>query len=149
MWCVSDTRFLIRTPVEAFRTSQGNWWFGSRRKTKDGVLTQTATNFWKALTETSDVDDIVSALSCATEWETTASKSSTSGDALRALEKSIEAELGSRLIHMRQQFKRTIGKLDARWDSLVLLYAHLLRLPIEESALQKRAPSFRNACLFF
>ena len=131
---------VIRTSPETFLTSQGNWWFGSRRKTKDGVLTQTATNFWKALTETSDVDDVVSALCRATEWETTAPKSSASSNALRTLEKNVEAELGPRLVRMRQQFKRAIGKLDARWDSLVLLYAHLLRLPIEDSTVQKRAP---------
>ncbi|SRR6266702_1142955 len=135
----------IRTSTETFRASQGNWWFGSRRKTKDGVFTQTATNFWKALTETSDADDVVSALSSATEWETMGPKSSASSDALRVLEKSIEVELGPRWIRTRRQFKRDIGgKLDARWDSLVLLYAHLLRLPIEDSTLQKRAPSLRN-----
>ncbi|KAH9019362.1 hypothetical protein EDB85DRAFT_2197736 [Lactarius pseudohatsudake] len=44
----------------------GNWWFGSRSKTKDGVFTWTATNFWKALTETSDIDDVVPALCSAT-----------------------------------------------------------------------------------
>ena len=142
---MSDACFVISP--ERYRASQGNWWFGSRRKTKDGVFTQTATNFWKALTETSDVDDVVSALSRATEWETMAPKSSASSDALRALEKSIEAELGPRLFRTRQQFKRAIGKLDARWDSLVLLYAHLLRLPIEDPALQKRAPSFEKNIL--
>ncbi|KAH9172135.1 Sec63 Brl domain-containing protein [Lactarius sanguifluus] len=132
----------------------GNWWFGSRSKTKDGVFTQTATNFWKALTETSDVDDVVSALSSATEWETMAPKSSASSDALRALEKSIEVELGPRWIRTRQQFKRATGKLDARWDSLVLLYAHLLRLPVEDPVLQKRqtqvllqTPALLNALL--
>ena len=132
----------IRISPETYCASQGNWWFGSRRKTKDGVFTQTATDFWKALTETSDVDDVVSALSRATEWETMAPMSSASSDALRALEKSIEAELGPRLVRARQQFKRATGKLDARWDSLVLLYGHLLRLPIENPALQKRAPFF-------
>ncbi|KAH9037635.1 Sec63 Brl domain-containing protein [Lactarius pseudohatsudake] len=132
----------------------GNWWFGSRSKTKDGVFTQTATNFWKALTETSDVDDVVSALSSATEWETMAPKSSASSGALRVLEKNIEVELGPRLIRTRQQFKRATGKLDARWDSLVLLYAHLLRLPIEDPVLQKRqtqvllqTPALLNALL--
>ena len=74
-----------------------------------------------------------------------APKSSASSNALRTLEKNIEAELGPRLVRMRQQFKRAIGKLDARWDSLILLYAHLLRLPIEDSAVQKRAPFLRNA----
>ncbi len=127
-----------------FGASQGNWWFGSRRKTKDGIFTQTATNFWKALSETSDVDEVVSALGHATEWETMAPTSSASSSALRALEKNIGSELGPRLVRARQQFKRAIGKLDARWDSLVLLYAHLLRLSIEDPALQKRMSSFND-----
>lgn len=67
--------------------------------------------------------------------------SSASSVVLRTLEKSVETELGARLLRMRQQFKRVTGNLDARWDSLVLLYAHLLRLPIEDPAVQKRTPS--------
>lgn len=132
----------------------GNWWFGSRRKTKDGVFTQTATIFWKGLTETSDVDDVLLALSRATEWETMTPMSPASSAALRVLEKNVDAELGARLDRMRQQFKRVTGKLDARWDSLVLLYAHLLRLPIEDPAVQKRqtqvllqSPTLLNALL--
>ena len=70
--------------------------------------------------------------------------SSASSLALRTLEKNVEAELGARLLRMRQQFKRVAGELDARWDSLVLLYAHLLRLPIDDPAVQKRTPSLRN-----
>lgn len=144
LWYVSIPALVIRTSAETFCPSQGNWWFGSRRKTKDGVFTQTATNFWKGLTETSDVDDVVLALSRATEWETTTPMSSASSLALRTLEKNVEAELGARLLRMRQQFKRVTGELDARWDSLVLLYAHLLRLPIDDPAVQKRTPSLRN-----
>ncbi|KAI0301942.1 Sec63 Brl domain-containing protein [Multifurca ochricompacta] len=132
----------------------GNWWFGSRRKTKDGVFTQTATGFWKALTETSDVDEVISAIGRATEWETIAPRKEKSGDSFRALERSLETELGPRWARIRQQFQRAVGKLDARWDSLILLYAHLLRLPIEEPLLQKRqthvllqTPALLNALL--
>lgn len=61
-------------------------------------------------------------------------------DILRTLEKAIEAELGPRWARIRQQFQHAIGELDARWDSLILLFAHLLRLPIADPGLQKRAP---------
>ncbi|KAI0269408.1 Sec63 Brl domain-containing protein [Gloeopeniophorella convolvens] len=132
----------------------GNWWFGSRQKTKDGVFSHTAASFWKALTETSDVDEIVSALSRAAEWQTTAPKGSFNTDALRTLEKNIEADIGPRWTRARLQFQRAVGTLDARWDSLVLLYAHLLRLPIDDAALQKRqtqvllqTPTLLNALL--
>jgi len=96
-------------------------------------------SFWKALTETSDVYEVVSAIGRATEWQTMASGVTTSGDILRPLEKAIEAELGPRWARIRQQFQHAMGDLDARWHSLILLYAHLLRLPIGDPVLQKRA----------
>jgi translocation protein SEC63 len=64
-----------------------------------------------------------------------------SREAFRKLEKAIDAELGPRWVHIRQLFQRTVGELDARWDSLILLYAHLLRLPVGDPALQQCAPS--------
>jgi hypothetical protein len=36
-----------------------------------------------------------------------------------------------------------VGEVDARWHSLILLYAHLLRLPVGDPALQKRVFSLR------
>ncbi len=96
-------------------------------------------SFWKALTETSDVHEVVSAIGRATEWQTVASGSTASSSALRPLEKAVEAELGPRWARIRQQFHHAIGELDARWHSLILLYAHLLRLPIGDPALQKCA----------
>jgi hypothetical protein len=98
-------------------------------------------SFWKALTETSDVYEVVSAIGQATEWQTMASGKTMPSDVLRPLEKAIEAELGPRWVRIRQQFQRAVGGLDARWHSLILLYAHLLRLPIRDPALQKRASS--------
>jgi translocation protein SEC63 len=132
----------------------GNWWFGSRRKTKDGVFAQTAMSFWKALTETSDVYEVVSAIGQATEWQTMAPGKTMPSDVLRSLEKTIEVELGPRWVRIRQQFQRAVGELDARWHSLILLYAHLLRLPIGDPALQKhqarvllQTPNLLNALL--
>jgi hypothetical protein len=83
---------------------------------------------------------VVSAIARATEWQATAPRGMTSRDALYTLEKSVETELGPRWVRIRQQFQHAVGALDIRWDSLVLLYAHLLRLPVEDPALQKRAP---------
>lgn len=59
-------------------------------------------------------------------------------DVLRTLEQAIEVEIGPRWVRIRQQFQRAVGELDTRWDSLILLYAHLLRLPTGDPALQKR-----------
>jgi translocation protein SEC63 len=98
-------------------------------------------SFWKALTETSDVYEVVSAIGQATEWQTMAPGKTMPSDVLRSLEKTIEVELGPRWVRIRQQFQRAVGELDARWHSLILLYAHLLRLPIGDPALQKRASS--------
>jgi translocation protein SEC63 len=98
-------------------------------------------SFWKALTETSDVHEVVSAIGRAAEWQKMASGRTTSSDVWRPLEKAVEAELGPRWVRIRQQFQHAVGELDARWHSLILLYAHLLRLPIGDPALQKRASS--------
>jgi len=132
----------------------GNWWFGSRSKTKDGIFSQTATSFWKALTETSDVFEVISAIGRATEWQTMASGRPAPSDAIRALEKAVEAELGPRWVHIRKQFQHAVRELDARWVSLVLLYAHFLRLPIGDPVLQKyqedvllKTPNLLNALL--
>jgi len=65
---------------------------------------------------------------------------------LRTLEKAVEAELGPRWGHIRQQFQRAVGELDARWDSLILIFAHLLRLSIMDPALQKRGLSPELSC---
>jgi len=124
---------------ETFRAPQGKWWFGSRSKTKDGVFSQTATSFWKSLTETSDVFEVISAIGSAEEWQTMASGRSAPSDILRTLEKAVEAELGFRWVHIRKQFQRAAGELDARWVSLILLYAHFLRLPIGDPVLRKCA----------
>jgi translocation protein SEC63 len=96
-------------------------------------------SFWKSLTETSDVHEVISAIGQAAEWQTMATGKKTPSDVLHSLEKAIEAELGPRWVRIRQQFQRAVGELDARWHSLILLYAHLLRLPIGDAALQKRA----------
>ena len=96
-------------------------------------------SFWKTLTETSDVHEVVSAIGRATEWQTMASGMKVSSDVLRPLEKAIEAEIGPRWVRIRQQFQHAIGELDARWHSLILLYAPLLRLPIGDPAHRKRA----------
>jgi translocation protein SEC63 len=96
-------------------------------------------SFWKALTETSDVHEVISAIGQATEWQTMTTGKKTPSNVLRLLEKAIETELGPRWVRIRQQFRRAVGELDARWHSLILLYAHLLRLPIGDPALKKRA----------
>jgi hypothetical protein len=104
------------------------------------------TRFWKALTETSDVYELVSAIGQATEFQTMVPARTGPSDALCTLEKAVEAELGPRWVRIRQQLQRAVGELDARRDSLILLFAHLLRLPVVDPALQKRRSSPKLTC---
>ncbi|KAI0057746.1 translocation protein sec63 [Artomyces pyxidatus] len=130
----------------------GNWWFGSRKKTKDGVFAQTAANFFKSLTETSDLEEVVGVLGKADEWENIVHQGAEKE--IQELEQTIEKQLGERWRNLRVLVKGQTGARDSRWDALVLLHAHLLRLPLVSPALKKaqtsillQTPAVLNALL--
>ncbi|KAI0052643.1 DnaJ-domain-containing protein [Auriscalpium vulgare] len=130
----------------------GNWWFGNMRKTKDGVFAQTAASFFKSITENSDLEEVVGALGKATEWEQVAHK--VTEKELGRLEESIEVKLGEQWRHLRVLVKGATGARDSKWNALVLLYAHLLRLPLTDASLKKaqsnvllQTPHLLNALL--
>ncbi|KII96122.1 hypothetical protein PLICRDRAFT_170703 [Plicaturopsis crispa FD-325 SS-3] len=113
----------------------GRWWFGSREKTKDGVKAQTAASFFKSLKEESSMTEVVGTLGKAYQWERS------------ALQKSARQEIDAldAKISERDDSWPEIKKLadsedkdhESRRRALVLLYAHLLRIPISNAALQK------------
>lgn len=114
----------------------GRWWFGNRRKTKDGVQAETAAAFFKTVKEESGVDEVFGALGKAYKWEINASKSA--GKALDHLEEKVQGKLGAKWLEVKKLLKDPNGELhESRRKALVLLYAHLLRLDVKNSALQK------------
>ena len=61
-------------------------------------------------------------------------------DEVDQLEKSIEGRLGSKWTEVRRLAQDYDGQLHIlRREALILLYSHLLRLDIQDPALQKRA----------
>ena len=93
---------------------------------------QSAAAFFKSLNEESSLDEVIGTFGKAFQWE------------LRPLKAQFEPEVG--------KLERAIqGKMGFRWDdinrlcgdhgsarmALVLIYAHLLRLPIHDLSLKK------------
>ncbi|KAF8189741.1 Sec63 Brl domain-containing protein [Pholiota molesta] len=116
----------------------GRWWFGSRQKTKDGINAKSAAAFFKSMKEESSAEELVSALGKAYKWEMPASKTKAS-DELNSLEEAIKEELGSRWTEVRRLAKDYDGELhELRRTALVLLYAHLLRLKVNDPLLRKQ-----------
>ena len=61
-------------------------------------------------------------------------------DEVDQLEKSIEGRLGSKWTEVRRLAQDYDGQLHIlRREALILLYSHLLRLDVQDPALQKRA----------
>ncbi|KAF8603419.1 hypothetical protein BDV93DRAFT_544628 [Ceratobasidium sp. AG-I] len=132
----------------------GRWWFGSRGLTKDGVHGSTASLFFKAVTDDASVDDLVSLLSHGFSIEDEAAPrkvvhSTTVEDDLNGLETEIKVTLGARWATVAKT-----AKVPEARRALVLLYAHLLRLPVKNETLQKeqsalilRTPSLLTSLL--
>ncbi|KAG8740640.1 secretory subunit [Ceratobasidium sp. 414] len=119
----------------------GRWWFGSREITKDGVHGSTAALFFKTITEEASIDELVSLLSRGfyTEQKAIPQRivhTTAVEDDLNGLETEIKAALASRWGTVAQT-----AKVPEARRALVLLYAHLLRLPVKNEILQKEQAS--------
>ncbi|GJE83968.1 DnaJ-domain-containing protein [Phanerochaete sordida] len=113
----------------------GRWWFGNRDKTKDGVNARSAAVFFKTLGEESGLDDVVASLGKSFEYERPSKKGSSAE--LDELEKEIQTTLGAKWTTLKNLAEVEPKQHEARRRAFVLLYAHLLRLPIQSSALRK------------
>ncbi|CUA77177.1 Translocation protein SEC63 homolog [Mus musculus] [Rhizoctonia solani] len=132
----------------------GRWWFGSRGLTKDGVHGNTASLFFKGVTEDASIDFLVSLLSrgFSTEQKAFSRKVTHTAaveDDLNGLETEIKVLLSSRWSTVSQT-----AKVPEARRALVLLYAHLLRLPVTNDVLRKeqdtlilRAPTLLTSLL--
>lgn len=98
------------------------WWFGNKSKTKDGVLTTTAELFFKEMKSDSSIYDLLSCLA-------------------KALAKEYEPAPQLKELEKKVQEKSNFGKpLPCR--QATLLYAYLLRIPLDDPKLKK------GTCLF-
>ncbi|KAH8106334.1 DnaJ-domain-containing protein [Cristinia sonorae] len=108
----------------------GNWWFGSRQKTKDGVNARSAATYFKMLSEDSGMDDVLSTLGKSYEWERP--DVAISKKELTELEAAISEKLGDKWTTLRKNAEVDHGH-ERRRVAFDLLYAHLLRLPLSPS----------------
>ncbi|KAG2130456.1 translocation protein sec63 [Suillus bovinus] len=135
----------------ALPTLVGRWWFGNRQKTKDGINAKTAAAFFKALTDSSDMKEVIGALGQAYRWETTWAGTAVG---LEELEKQVDEKMGGQWREV-QDLVAPGGKCEGTEQrALVLLYAHFLRLKISNDALKHeqaklllQAPMLLNALL--
>lgn len=124
---------------------QGKWWFGTRGHTKDNVLNSTATTFFRRLDDTSSYCEIISILSSASEFATTAAdlakstdpkdKKEAKADLLRREERLKERARGLGL-EGKDGLEIMGGTFESAGSRKVgmLLWSHLLRVDWEEPA---------------
>ena len=113
----------------------GRWWFGNREKTKDGVNARSAAAFFKSLSEESNIDEVSATLGKSFEWERP--KQSKHSKELDELEQQIEKVLGPKWASLKTSAEVSTKHNPIRRRAFILLYAHLLRLPIASPALRE------------
>ncbi|KZT33857.1 hypothetical protein SISSUDRAFT_1027300 [Sistotremastrum suecicum HHB10207 ss-3] len=115
----------------------GRWWFGSRSYTKDGVHAKTAESFFKTLREESTLEDTIRTLATAWKFEkqrnAVPSKPSSDQEINR-----LAGEISSR--SGQQWTSKSDDALTRR--ALVLMWSHLLRIPVKEPLVQKEQENF-------
>ncbi|KIJ61032.1 hypothetical protein HYDPIDRAFT_138376 [Hydnomerulius pinastri MD-312] len=114
----------------------GRWWFGSSRKTKEGVQPRTAEGFWKGVEEYSGVNDVIKVFGRAFKHE---AKSKNGGN-LSRVEEEIEKKVGGEWKELKKSVGGGEGEEQAR-RALTLLYAHFLRLDLGSKALEQEQAS--------
>ncbi|KAI0352788.1 DnaJ-domain-containing protein [Trametes cingulata] len=132
----------------------GRWWFGNREKTKDGVHARSAATFFKGLSEESGIDDVTSTLGKSFEWELPKAKLGKAEAELAQLETQIKEKLNGKWDELVKLAEAIPKEHESRRRAFILLYAHLLRLPVQNATLQKeqtqvllQTPTLLNAML--
>lgn len=82
------------------------------------------------------MDEVVGTLGKAYQWEQIRSQSKSKSE-LEALEKQVEEKAGDKWSDIRKLAESNGEEHEGRRKALVLLYAHLLRLPVTDPVLQK------------
>lgn len=112
----------------------GRWWFGNRERTKDGVNARSAAAFFKSVSEEATMDEVVAALGKSFEWERP--QHTKHAQELDELEQQIEKVLGHRWGNLKTVGEILQKQFATRRRAFILMYAHLLRLPVASSALR-------------
>ncbi|ESK87828.1 translocation protein sec63 [Moniliophthora roreri MCA 2997] len=115
----------------------GRWWFGSRQKTKDGISARAAAAFFKTIKEDSRMDEVIGALGKSFQHEKPGVSLKAEEKAeLDRLEKLISEQVGKPWEIVKSIVGVDENAKDSRRRSMILLYAHLLRLDINRPSLK-------------
>ncbi|KAF4981344.1 hypothetical protein FZEAL_2829 [Fusarium zealandicum] len=118
----------------------GSWWYGTKRRSKEGVLMESANNLFRQYDESIDQGGIVTALSTGKEFEETL-KGDKAESGLAKLESRITAEGDNKPFAsgMSVNDREKLEDLDngVRRKALALLWAYLGRVELDDAALTK------------
>jgi translocation protein SEC63 len=118
----------------------GSWWYGSRRVTKDGALTMSADSYFKDLKEDVDFERALQILSASSEFSPKSPKGSLiknvknekafSNFQVKVFEAMKKHDISTNFVQSSLKTKK-----DYAGKAAILLYAHLLRVPIQDTSL--------------
>ncbi|KAM5351230.1 hypothetical protein ACJ41O_003953 [Fusarium nematophilum] len=120
----------------------GSWWYGTKRRSKEGVLMESANNLFRQYDDSIDQGGIVTALSTGKEFEDVL-KGDKADSGLAKLEARITAEGADGNLPfasgMSAKDKEKLEDLDngVRRKALALLWAYLGRVELDDPALTK------------
>ncbi|KAG9016960.1 secretory subunit [Tulasnella sp. JGI-2019a] len=121
------------------------WWYGSRKYTKDGVLGTTAQLFFKKVREETSNNELIQLLARAWDIEDGSKDiKPASGQVLSKLEADVKAVVGNDFGKTPYTKFRSEDIVARR--ALALLYAHMLRVHVQDPSLQAEQKSLLLAC---
>ncbi|RPA83086.1 DnaJ-domain-containing protein [Ascobolus immersus RN42] len=106
----------------------GKWWYGTRRFTKDGVVTESAGRLFKDYTEETDERKLVETLSLGEEMREAVEKNPNlwSSGQLATIERKIAPVIGEKSLNFLN------GQEGWRRKALALLWAYLYRIDLDD-----------------
>ncbi|KAH6897168.1 Sec63 Brl domain-containing protein [Thelonectria olida] len=118
----------------------GSWWYGTKRRSKEGVLMESANNLFRQYEENIDQGGIITALSTGKEFDEVL-KGDKAESGLSKIESRItaEGENAPFASDMSAKDKEQLEDLDngVRRKTLALLWAYLGRVELDDAALTK------------
>lgn len=112
----------------------GKWWYGTKKFTKDGVLTESAGSLFRAYQDVTDEHRLVEVFSLGEEYKELASQWKSLEDA--TIEKKIKGVIGAKAMKKLEELEE-----GPRRKALALLWAYLYRVDLasEKSEIGKYA----------
>lgn len=112
----------------------GTWWYGTQRRSKEGVLMESANNLFKEYKADIDVGGVITALSTGKEFSDVLK-----GDKVDAGLSKIESRvLASDEVPLKEKEKLQDLENGVRRKTLALLWAYLARVDLDDATLERQ-----------